>query len=79
MTLVMALDVAKGKSYKVIYEGKKCLSEGEFIHNQIGYQNLLNEIYSLPKDIMLVFESTGIYSKQVETFCQKNKLRYFVY
>src|SRR5699024_2922590 len=27
---------------------------------------------------MLVFESTGIYSKPVEAFCQKNEIRYCI-
>ncbi|MDY0393266.1 hypothetical protein RWE15_01020 [Virgibacillus halophilus] len=60
-----------GKSYKVVYDGQNCLTEGEVIHNQAGFQELMNEIRTLPEDLMLVFESTGIYSKPVETFCQK--------
>lgn len=72
----MALDVAMGKSYKVVYNDQSCLSEGEVIHNQTGFQELLNEIQTLPDDLMLVFESTGIYSKPIEAFCQKNQIRY---
>lgn len=72
----MALDVSMGKSYKVVYDDQQCLSEGEVIHSQAGFQELLYEIYTLPEDLMLVFESTGIYSKTLETFCQKNQLRY---
>ncbi|MEI3598671.1 MULTISPECIES: IS110 family transposase [unclassified Oceanobacillus] len=76
MGIVMALDVSMGKSYKVVYDDQHCLSEGEVIHSRAGFQELLDEIYTLPEDLMLVFESTGIYSKTVETFCQKNQLRY---
>ncbi|WP_217586005.1 IS110 family transposase [Lentibacillus saliphilus] len=76
MELVIALDVSMGKSFKVVYEGQTCLSEEEIIHNKEGFQALLNEIQLLPEEPILVFESTGIYSKPVETFCQKNKLRY---
>lgn len=76
MGIVIALDVSMGKSYKVVYDGQQCLSEGEVIHSQAGFQGLLDEIRTLPEDLMLVFESTGIYSKTVETFCQKNQLRY---
>lgn len=66
-----------GKSYKVVYDDQRCLSEGEVIHSQAGFQELLNEIRTLPEeDLMLVFESTGIYSKPIESFCQKNQLRY---
>lgn len=67
-----------GKSYKVLYDGQNCLSEGEILHNKIGFEALLNEIQSLPESPILVFESTGIYSKPVETFCQRNQLRYCV-
>lgn len=76
MGIVLALDVSMGKSYKVVYDGQQCLSEGEVIHSQAGFQGLLDEIRTLPEDLILVFESTGIYSKTVETFCQKNQLRY---
>lgn len=65
-----------GKSYKVLYDGLTCLSEGEVLHNKIGFQSLLDEIQSLPEKPILVFESTGIYSKPVEMFCQKNNLGY---
>jgi len=78
MGTVMALDISMGKSYKVVYDGQHCLSEGEVIHNQAGFQELINEIRSLPEELMLVFESTGVYSKPVETFCQKNQLRYCI-
>ena len=76
MGTVMALDVSMGKSYKVVYDGQQCLSEGEVIHSQVGFQSLLDEIRTLPDDMMLVFEATGIYSKPVETFCRKNQLHY---
>lgn len=76
MGTVMALDVSMGKSYKVVYDGQQCLSEGEVIHSQVGFQGLLDEIRTLPDDMMLVFEATGIYSKPVETFCRKNQLHY---
>ncbi len=67
-----------GKSYIVVYEGQTCLLEGEILHNQFGFQTLLDEIQLLPEDPTLVFESTGIYSKPVETFCERNQLRYTV-
>ncbi|MFL8939354.1 transposase [Rossellomorea oryzaecorticis] len=76
MELVIALDISMGKSYKVIYDGQTCLSEGEFLHNKFGFQALLDEIGNLSEEPILVFESTGIYSKPVETFCQKNQLHY---
>lgn len=39
---------------------------------------MLEEIQSLPEEPILVFESTGVYSKPVETLCQRNQLRYCV-
>ncbi|MBM7714116.1 transposase [Siminovitchia sp. FSL H7-0308] len=78
MGLVIALDISMGKSYKVTYDDQTCLSEGEIIHNKEGFQALLAEIQSLPEEPILVFESTGVYSKPVETLCQRNKLRYCV-
>lgn len=78
MELVIALDVSMGKSYKVVYDDQICLSEGEILHNRVGFQMLLDEIKSLPEEPVLVFESTGIYSRPVETFCLKNQLRYCV-
>lgn len=65
MGTVVALDISKGKSYKVVYDGLICLSESEILHIQTGFQELLEEIQKLPEDPVLVFESTGIYSKQV--------------
>ncbi|WP_246946192.1 IS110 family transposase [Bacillus pinisoli] len=78
MGIVIALDVSMGKSYKVLYNGQTCLSEEEILHSKDGFQALLDEINDLPEEPILVFESTGIYSKPVETFCQRNKLRYCV-
>ncbi|MEK5379846.1 IS110 family transposase [Niallia sp. FSL W8-0635] len=78
LELIIALDISMGKSYKVLYDGQTCLSEGEILHNKFGFQALLEEIHSLPEEPKIVFESTGIYSKPVETFCQKNNLTYFL-
>ncbi|MCK0471299.1 IS110 family transposase [Halalkalibacter sp. APA_J-10(15)] len=76
MEFIMALDVSMGKSYAVIYQDQICLYEGEIAHNQYGFQQLLDKIQCLTGKMMVVFESTGIYSKPVEAFCQKNKLPY---
>jgi transposase len=76
MDFIVALDVSMGKSYKVIYQGQTCLSEGEIIHHRQGFQTLLEEIQALPQPPVVVFESTGIYSKVIETFCCQHQLRY---
>src|SRR5699024_5159127 len=78
MGTVMALDILMGKSYKVVYDGQHCLSEGEVIHNQAGFQELINEIRSLHGEMTPVIESRGEYYKPVETFCEKNQLRYCI-
>ncbi|WP_413376313.1 IS110 family transposase [Alkalihalobacillus sp. 1P02AB] len=76
MEFVTALDVSMGRSYVVIYQNQTCIYEQEIAHNLKGFQQLLHQIQSLPGKVTVVFESTGIYSKPVETFCQKNALPY---
>ena len=73
---VVALDVSMKKSYAVIYEGDTCLWEGIIAHTRIGFASLLNEIQRLPQAPEVVFEATGVYSRPVEAFCQKNELAY---
>ncbi|MEI5989431.1 hypothetical protein A5881_000919 [Enterococcus termitis] len=76
MAYVLALDVSMGKSYKVLYEEELCFSEGEVLHTRAGFEHLLQEIQQLPEAPSIVFESTGIYSRVIETFCQNNHLSY---
>jgi transposase len=76
MSYVLALDVSMGKSYQVIYEDELCLSEGEITHTKSGFDYLLQEIKRLPETPSIVFESTGVYSKVIETFCQNNHFSY---
>lgn len=76
MLYVLALDVSMGTSYGVLYQGETCLREGTIAHTQTGFGRLLTEIQSLPELPAIVFEATGIYSRPVETFCQKNQLAY---
>lgn len=71
MKHVIALDVSKGKSTMVIYDGyKQCEFEGELYHTQADFKQLLERIEQLTRfdgqapDI--VFEATGVYSKSVE-------------
>lgn len=76
MAYVLALDISMGKSYKVLYLDDLCLSEGEILHTKSGFNALLQEIWTLPEKPSVVFESTGVYSKVIETFCQNNHLSY---
>lgn len=78
MSTVLALDVSKGKSYYVIYNGNNCLYEGEIFHTKEGFENLLAQIYILDEIPEVVFEATGVYSCPVEAFCQRNLLTYYV-
>ena len=73
---VVALDVSMKKSYAVIYEGTTCLWAGNVTHTRTGFAGLLNEIQNLPQAPEVVFEATGVYSRPVEAFCQKNGLSY---
>lgn len=73
MKHVIALDVSKGKSAMVIYDGyRRCEFEGELHHTRVDFERLqekINEITQLDGQAPeIVFEATGIYSKPVETF-----------
>jgi transposase len=76
MKHVIALDVSMGKSYMVIYNGlKKCIYEGEIKHTKPEFEWLsarINElIEGYGEQPNIVFESTGVYSRQIERFCRK--------
>lgn len=73
----MALDISKGKSYYVVYQGRNCVNEGEMTHTQEGFQTLTNILHQLDECPEIVFEATGVYSSPVATFCQKNQLTYY--
>lgn len=77
MKPVIAFDVSMGKSYMVIYNAlKNCELEREIQHNR---QDLL-ELKRLIDDLTdcygeqpeIVFEATGVYSRQLERFMQEN-------
>lgn len=77
MATVIALDVSKGKSYYVVYQESHCLSEGEISHTQDGFQTLRELIHQLEELPEIIFEATGVYSRPVATFCQRNQLTYY--
>jgi len=76
MSFILAFDVSKGESYKVLYQDHHCITEGKIPHNQEGFCQLLEEIIALPKLPEIVFEATGVYSRPLEKFCQDNRLAY---
>lgn len=76
MSFILAFDVSKGESYKVLYQDHHCLTEGKIPHNQEGFCQLLEEIIALPELPEIVFEATGVYSRPLEKFCQDNRLAY---
>lgn len=77
MATVIALDVSKGASYYVVYQGEHCLNEGEITHTQEGFQKLKESITQLDEIPEVVFEATGVYSGPVATFCKRNHLTYY--
>ncbi|MBS4213972.1 IS110 family transposase [Neobacillus rhizophilus] len=73
MPSVIAFDVSMGKSYMVIYNAvRTCIFEGEIIHNRPHFEELNKLIVELiRKDGQapdIVFEATGVYSRQLERF-----------
>ncbi|QPW46691.1 IS110 family transposase [Bacillus thuringiensis] len=81
MKHVIAFDISMGKSYMVIYNAQKqCVFEGNIKHSKPDFhilhdriQKLTNECGQPPK---IVFEATGVYSRQLERFMQKNQYVY---
>lgn len=87
MKHVIALDVSKGKSTVVIYNGyRQCEVEGELSHTRVDFERLykrMEDIQSLDGQTPdITFEATGVYSKPVEEFfkvygyayCRRNPL-----
>lgn len=73
MKHVIALDVSKGKSTIAIYDCyKHCEFEGELNHTRIDFDKLhqhINDLTALDGQAPgIVFEATGVYSKQIERF-----------
>ncbi len=81
MKQVIAFDVSRNKSYMVIYSAQKqCVFESEIKHSKPEFEKLQGKIHELADNIgelpEIVFESTGIYSKQLERFMQDNQYTY---
>ncbi|KAF0815498.1 IS110 family transposase [Cytobacillus sp. FSL R5-0377] len=81
MKHVIAFDVSMGKSYMVIYNTlKKCIYEGEIKHSRPEFENLKKRIDRLTEGYgeqpHIVFESTGVYSRQLERFMNVNGFSY---
>ena len=73
---VMALDVSKGKSYVVIYENEICVAEWEFNHNKQGFYQLKSQLGKETTEV--VFEATGVYSRQIEAFLKRENIPYCI-
>ncbi|MFP3668377.1 IS110 family transposase [Priestia sp. SIMBA_032] len=83
MKHAIAFDVSMSKSYVVIYNGlKKCIFEGEIKHTKPEFEKLRERINELIEGYgeqpNIVFESTGVYSRQLERFMQENNYSYCV-
>ncbi|MFK4480971.1 hypothetical protein ABH947_005213 [Bacillus sp. RC206] len=71
MRHVIAFDISMGKSYMVIYNAQKqCIFEKEIKHSKSEFEELQKKIHELTnetgKSPEIVFEATGIYSRQLE-------------
>ncbi|PGW56058.1 IS110 family transposase [Bacillus thuringiensis] len=81
MKHVIAFDVSMGKSYMVIYNAQKqCVFESEIKHSKPDFKKLQEKIHKLTDETgespEIVFEATGIYSRQLEQFMQNNRYTY---
>lgn len=72
---VIGIDVSMGKSSCAIYHQNQCLYDFTFTHTITGFGTLLSRI-NLTVNPVVYFESTGIYSRPVRTFCINNRLNY---
>lgn len=81
MKHVIAFDVSMGKSYMVIYNAQKqCVFESKIKHSKPDFKKLQEKIHKLTDETgespEIVFEATGIYSRQLERFMQNNQYTY---
>lgn len=81
MKHVIAFDVSMGKSYMVIYNTlKKCMYEGEIKHSRPDFEKLKERIDKIAEadgeQPHIVFESTGVYSRQLERFMNEYGFTY---
>lgn len=81
MQSVIAFDVSMGKSYMAIYgSAQSCIFEGEIFHNQTHFKKLYEQIVTLVRNDgqvpSIVFEATGVYSRQLERFMNDNGFSY---
>ncbi|MFJ8415659.1 IS110 family transposase [Bacillus paramycoides] len=81
MRHVIAFDISMGKSYMFIYNAQKqCIFEKEIKHSKSEFEELQKKIHELTnetgKSPEIVFEATGIYSRQLERFMQDNQYTY---
>jgi len=81
MRHVVAFDVSIGKSTMAIYNRyRKCESEGEIKHTYSAFEVLNETLQSLMvqygQATEIVFEATGVYSKALERFSQKEEYAY---
>lgn len=72
---VIGIDVSMGKSSCAIYHSDQCLFDFTFTHTISGFKTLLSRIQPMV-DPVVYFESTGIYSRPVRRFCERNQLDY---
>lgn len=83
MKHVIAFDVSMGKSYVVVYNAlKTCIAEKEIQHTRADFaalKLLIDDLTAGYDEVPhLVFEATGVYSRQLERFMQENGYPYYL-
>ncbi len=81
MKHVIAFDVSMGKSFMVVYNPlKTCELEKEIMHTRPEFLELKRIIEDIKIDFgelpHIVFEATGVYSRQLQRFMQENGYSY---
>lgn len=75
---MVGIDVSKGSSKVAIYvDFDQCVQEMTIEHTKSGFQELDDALNSFT-NVKIVFESTGVYSRQLERFLIENQFDYVV-
>lgn len=72
----LGIDVSKNQSYIAHYEDQKLINEFLFTHTKQSFQKLKVYVSSLDNPI-IIYESTGVYSRTIYDFCTDNRFEFY--
>lgn len=72
----LGIDISKNQSYIAHYEDQKLINEFLFTHTKQSFQKLKVYVSSLDNTI-IIYESTGVYSRPIYDFCTDNRFKFY--